>query len=159
MMAKKYLGVGALAALMMFARAPAEDTSIGLQQRHIYPTIEAAPADLEAAIAQAHREHKRVIVDFGGDWCPDCQVLNLYFQREPNSQLLARYYVRVNVNIGRLDANKDIAARFGVPLKGVPALAVLDGDGKVIYAQNQEFADMRHLDADALSEFLNKWKG
>jgi hypothetical protein len=35
---------------------------------------------------------------------------------------------------------------------------VLDGDGNVVFAQNQEFADMRHLDSAALTDFLNKWK-
>jgi hypothetical protein len=57
-----------------------------------------------------------------------------------------------------MDANKDIAEKYGVPLKGVPALAVLDGDGKAVYSQNKEFSDMRHLDSSALTAFLNQWK-
>jgi thiol:disulfide interchange protein len=140
------------------AAAGAQDASVGIQKMHIYPETHAAAADLKAAFAQATGEHKRVLVDFGGDWCPDCQVLNIYFHQSPNADLLAKYFVRVNVNIGRMDANKDIAAKCGVPLKGVPALAVLDGDGNVVFAQNQEFADMRHLDSAALTDFLNKWK-
>ena len=50
--------------------------------------------DIQAALADAQRTHKRVILDFGGDWCPDCQVLNIYFHQEPNAELLARYFVR-----------------------------------------------------------------
>jgi thiol:disulfide interchange protein len=144
-------------AAIVFAQG-AQDASVGIQKMHIYPGIDAAAADLKAALAQAQGEHKRVILDFGGDWCPDCQVLNIYFQQSPNAELLAKYFVRVNINVGRLNANQDLAAKYGVPLKGVPALAVLDGDGKVVYAQNKEFSDMRHLDAAALTEFLNKWK-
>jgi thiol:disulfide interchange protein len=136
----------------------AQDASVGIQKAHIYPPIDTAAADIKAALAEAHRSHKRVIVDFGGDWCPDCQVLNIYFHQSPNADLLARYFVRVNVNVGRMDANKEIAEGYGVPLKGVPALAVLDGSGKVVYAQNREFADMRHLDSASLTAFLNQWK-
>jgi thiol:disulfide interchange protein len=136
----------------------AEDASVGIEKRHIYPPIDAAAADVEAALAEARAQHKRVILDFGGDWCPDCQVLNIYFHQSPNADLLAKYFVRVNINVGRMDANQDIAAKYGVPLKGVPALAVVDGDGKVAYAQNKEFSDMRHLDSTALTEFLEKWK-
>lgn len=136
----------------------APDASVGIQKAHIYPPIDSAAADIKAALAEAHRTHKRVIVDFGGDWCPDCQVLNIYFHQSPNADLLARYFVRVNVNVGRMDANKEIAEGYGVPLKGVPALAVLDGGGKVLYAQNREFADMRHLDSASLTAFLNQWK-
>jgi len=145
-------GIGAL------LPAVAEDASVGIEKRQIYPSIDSAPADIKAALAQAKAEHKRVILDFGGDWCPDCQVLNIYFHRSPNDDLLAEYFVRVNVNVGRMDANKDIASKYGVPLTGVPALAVLDDHGKVLYAQSKEFSDMRHLDAAALTEFLNKWK-
>jgi thiol:disulfide interchange protein len=148
-------GFGGVAAI---APAAAQDASVGIQKAQIYPPIESAAADIKAAVAEAHRTHKRVILDFGGDWCPDCQVLNIYFHQSPNAELLAKYFIRVNVNVGRLDANQDIAASYGVPLKGVPALAVLDGKGKSLYAQNKEFSDMRHLDASALTTFLNQWK-
>jgi thiol:disulfide interchange protein len=147
-----------LGGVTQMAPVAAQDASVGIPKAQIYPPIESAAADIKAAVAEAHRTHKRVILDFGGDWCPDCQVLNIYFRQSPNAELLAKYFIRVNVNVGRLDANQDIAARYGVPLKGVPALAVLDGQGKALYAQNKEFSDMRHLDASALTTFLNQWK-
>lgn len=127
-------------------------------KNHIYPAVESAQQDIHAALAEARREHKRVILDFGGDWCPDCQVLNIYFHQNPNAELMKKYFVLVDVNIGHMDQNIDIANRYGVPVKGVPALAVLDPSGKVVFAQNKEFSDMRHLDSQALTEFLNKWK-
>jgi thiol:disulfide interchange protein len=138
--------------------AGAQDASVGIHKVQIYPSIESASTDINAALATAQREHKRVILDFGGDWCPDCQVLNIYFHQSPNAELLADNFVRVNINVGHMDANKDIAERYGVPLKGVPALAVLDGNGKVVYSQNKEFSDMRHLDSSALTAFLKQWK-
>ena len=150
--------IAVISAALPVTRAAAADASVGIKKMNIYPAIGSAEADLQAALAEARRTHKRVIVDFGGDWCPDCQVLNIYFHQSPNAELTEQYFVRVNVNVGLMDANKDIAARYGVPLKGVPALAVLDGDGKPLYAQNREFSDMRHLDSAALTEFLNHWK-
>jgi len=129
-----------------------------IPRNHIYPTIEAAQADIDAGVAQARKEHKRVILDFGGDWCGDCQVLNIYFHQSPNAELMTKYYVLVDVNIGRMDANLELAHKYGVPITGVPALAVLDGHGKVVYAQTKEFSDMRHMESSALTEFLNKWK-
>jgi thiol:disulfide interchange protein len=125
---------------------------------HIYPSIDAAEADIHAAVVEARRTHKRVILDFGGDWCGDCQVLNIYFHQSPNAELLEKNFVLVDVNIGRMDANLDIAHKYGVPVSGVPALAVLDDHGKMVYAQTKEFADMRHMEATSVTEFLNKWK-
>ena len=152
----------ALAAAAMAVAAPLfaqqHDATVGISRRHIYPDIASAQTDIQAAMAQARKEHKRIILDFGGDWCGDCQVLYLYFHQAPNQAIVDKHFVVVPVNIGRMDANLDIARRYGVPVKGVPALAVLDANGKVIVAQNLEFADMRHMDAQSVTEFLNKWK-
>lgn len=126
--------------------------------KHIYPPIEAAAADVDAALAKARREHKRVILDFGADWCGDCQVLDIYFHQSPNQELLDKYFIEVKVNIGREDANIELAHKYGVPVHGVPALAVVDGHGKVIYAQDSQFSDMRYMQPQSVTEFLNKWK-
>lgn len=134
------------------------DATVGLTPHHIYPPISAAQADIRDGLAVARQQHKRVILDFGGDWCGDCQVLFLYFHQAPNDQIVRNNFVVVPVNIGQMDANLDIAHKYGVPIKGVPALAVLDSTGKVIYAQNHEFSDMRHMDPQSVTAFLNKWK-
>ena len=128
--------------------------------RHIYSETANPTADITAALAQAKREHKRVILDFGGDWCGDCQVLDIYFHQPPNAELLENNFVLVHVWIGHEDANLDVAGRYGVPVnKGVPALAVLAPSGKVLYAQSTgEFRDMRHMEVASVNEFLEKWK-
>ena len=125
---------------------------------HIYSETADPRADIAAALKQAKREHKRVILDFGADWCGDCQVLDIYFKQQPNADLLAKHFVLVHVWIGRMDRNIDVAQKYGVPVKGVPALAVLDSNGKVLLAQNKEFSDMRSLNVSALTEFLQRWK-
>jgi thiol:disulfide interchange protein len=126
----------------------------------IYPDGAQAEADIAAALARAAREKKRVLLDFGGNWCGDCHVLEIYFHDAANRSLLDANYVLVPVNIGHGDANLDIAARYGVPIdKGVPALAVLDPSGQVVYSQRKgEFAAMRKLDSASVTTFLQQWK-
>jgi len=151
--------MGLMAAGMALAMSVGAQGQILPGHAHIYPSIDAAEADIHAAVVEARRTHKRVLLDFGGDWCPDCQVLNIYFHQSPNAELLEKNFVLVDVNIGHEDANLGIASKYGVvPVSGVPALAVLDDHGKVIYAQTKEFADMRHMEATSVTEFLNKWK-
>jgi thioredoxin 1 len=125
----------------------------------IYPAPEQARADIAAALASAAATHRRIIVDFGGNWCPDCHVLDSYFHDAINKPLLEAGYVLVHVNIGRRDQNLDIAARYKVPLdKGVPALAVLDTDGRLLYSQTAgQFEAMRHMQPGAVTDFLNEW--
>jgi thiol-disulfide isomerase/thioredoxin len=83
----------------------------------IYPDGAEGKADVAAALIQAAREKKRVLLDFGGNWCGDCQVLEIYFHDAANRDLLEANYVLVPVNIGRYDTNLDLAARYGVPLE------------------------------------------
>jgi thiol:disulfide interchange protein len=126
--------------------------------KHIYPTIDAAQSDVAAALKEARKEHKRVILDFGADWCGDCQVLDIYFHQSPNEEILDKNFIEVKVNIGRMDANLDVAHKYGVPVHAVPALAVLRPDGSVVVSQDKEFSDMRYMQSSSLTTFLNKWK-
>jgi thiol:disulfide interchange protein len=129
-------------------------------QPDIYPPPGQASADIAAALKSAAAAHKRVILDFGGNWCTDCHVLDFYFHDAENAPLLAANYVLVHVNIGHIDANADIASRYQVPLsKGVPAIAVLNAKGKVLYSQKSgEFEAMRRMQSSAVTEFLKRWK-
>ena len=127
----------------------------------IYPDVSKATADVDAALKEAAKDKKRVIVDFGGNWCGDCIVLDRHFQAQENAELLKKHYVLVHVNVGEkgITDNFPIAERYGIPLKkGVPALAVLDADGKLVYSQKQgEFESMRKMDPSSVGDFLRKW--
>jgi thiol:disulfide interchange protein len=130
------------------------------QNRIIYSATADAHADIAQAIRTASQEHKRIILDFGGNWCGDCQVLDIYFHQPPNDELLEKNFVVVHIDIGHMDKNVDVADKYDVPLKrGVPALAVLDSHGRLLYSQkNGEFEAMRRMDPESVTDFLNRWK-
>lgn len=129
--------------------------------KDIYPAPEVAKRELKEALAKAEKLNKRVIVDFGGNWCGDCRVLDKYFHEEPNATLLKENFILVDVNIGKFDKNLDIAKACDVPMdKGVPALAVLDSKGHPLFSQKLgEFESMRRMESSAVTEFLKRWKG
>jgi thiol:disulfide interchange protein len=128
--------------------------------RDIYPDPSQARSDLDAALKTAVQSHKRVIVDFGGNWCGDCQVLDIYFHNPQNRPILESNFVLVHINIGRMDENLDIAERFGIPVTlGVPALAVLSPSGKILYGQRGgEFSHMGKMEPSAVTRFLVQWR-
>jgi thioredoxin 1 len=127
----------------------------------IYPDVSRARADIESALKQAAATRKRVLVDFGGNWCGDCTVLDANFHKAENAALLDAGFVLVHVNVGDkgIDRNFDIAERYGIPLKkGVPALAVLESDGRLLFSQkNGEFENMRRMDPKSVNDFLRQW--
>ena len=136
---------------------------LGFAAEPMYPPVERAKADLEAALKDAAKSKKRVLVDFGGNWCTDCRILDINLRKPENAALLEKSFVMVHVNVGDkgISDNFDVAERFGIPLKkGVPALAVLESDGSVVYAQkNGEFESMRSMDRASVTDFLRTWSG
>jgi hypothetical protein len=120
-----------------------------------------ARAEIKEAVANAAKDHQRVILVFGGNWCYDCHVLDQAFHQDDAAPILEKNFQVVHVDIGDDGKkNNDLAAEYKTPLnKGVPVLAVLGPDGKVLYSQqNGEWESARSLDPDDVIAFLNKWK-
>jgi len=151
----------ALAPVFSPSASAAAQSILPFVQKHIYSETANPRADIAAALKKARAEHKRVILDFGGDWCGDCQVLYIYFHQKPNADLIAKHFIIVPIDIGQMDHNVDVAAKYKVPItKGVPALAVLDANGKLLYSQQTgQFENMRNMSVTSVTEFLNRWKG
>jgi len=129
-------------------------------KKDLYPANADARAEIKEAEEKTAKTHQRVLLVFGANWCYDCHVLDLAFHRPDFASVMAGYEV-VHVDIGDDGKkNSDVAKEFDTPLnKGIPALAVLEADGKIVVSQkNGEFEDARSLTPEALLEFLNKWK-
>jgi hypothetical protein len=128
--------------------------------KNIYPDNADAHQEIKEAEERAAKDHKRVLLVFGANWCYDCHVLDLAFHRSDFSSAMTGFEV-VHIDIGQEGKkNADLAKQFQVPLeRGIPALAVIESDGKIVVSQkNGEFENARALTPQALLEFLNKWK-
>lgn len=130
------------------------------KQKQIYSERADAHAEIKEALEKAAAEHKRVIVVFGANWCFDCHVLDDAFHRADLASIIAANYEVVHVDIGKGKKNQDLMKEYDVPMKrGIPGLAVLDADGKLVYSQkNGEFENARGLSPEDFLAFLNKWK-
>jgi thioredoxin 1 len=126
----------------------------------LYPPPEEAPAEISTALAEAAKDHKRVLLVFGGNWCYDCHVLDATFRSKEFAPIVNANYHVIHINVGNYDANLDLAGKYQIPLnKGVPSLAILDPDGKLIVSQKQgEFESTVRIGPEDVLEFLKKWK-
>ena len=152
-------GVAAMVSTGTAGRAQMTPPSV---HRHLYSETADPTADIAAAMKQAQAEHKRVILDFGGDWCGDCQVLDIYFHEQPNLELLEKNFVMVHVWIGHMDKNIDVAAKYGVPIEArvCRRWRCWMPEGKVLFAQSTgDFSNMRAMDVHSVTEFLNEVEG
>jgi thioredoxin 1 len=148
------IGVVILAlAISAYAQTPAPP-------RQVYDDAADARAEIAKSVARAQREHKRLLLVFGGNWCGDCLALDKYFHQPPAAGVIDASFIVVHVSIGRWNLNADVAKQYGIPLeKGVPAIAVLESDGTLLYAQrNGEFEPAGRMEPQVFVDFLNKWK-
>ena len=129
-------------------------------KKQIYSETADAHAEIKEALEKAKTEHKRVIVVFGANWCFDCHVLDAAFHRSEEAEIIARNYEVVHVDVGKFEKNLDLMKKYEVPKnRGIPGLAVLDPDGKLVYSQkNGEFENARAMSVDDVRAFLEKWK-
>jgi thioredoxin-related protein len=130
-------------------------------KKDIYPANADAHAEIKEAEERATKAHKRLLLVFGANWCFDCHVLDLAFQRPDLAPIVETNYEVVHIDLGpEEEKNADLVKQYEIPLnKGVPALAVAESDGKLVVSQkNGEFEDARALSPEALAEFLNRWK-
>jgi thioredoxin 1 len=128
---------------------------------NLYPEPSEGPGELKEALAKAAKSHKRVLVVFGANWCYDCHVLDATFHSKEFSALVNSNFDVAHINIGEEGKdNHDMADRLGVNLaRGIPSLAVLDADGKVLVAQkNGEFESSLKIGPADVRAFLEEWK-
>ena len=76
------------------------------------------------------------------------------------ASLIQKNFLTVHIDTGRGDKNLDLASTYRVPIDhGIPALAVLDPHGKLLYAQDQgQFASARRMSYESIRAFFEQWK-
>jgi hypothetical protein len=128
-------------------------------KERIYPTGNARE-QIQQAVASASKARKNILLVFGADWCYDCHVLEKAFHRPDIAGVLNSNYQLVDIDIGNGDKNLDVAAQYQVPLdRGVPAIAILDKDGKLLFSQKHgEWERARGLGPEDVLALLKQWK-
>jgi thioredoxin-related protein len=133
-------------------------------RKNIYDESADAKEQIAAALARAKKENRRVLIQWGANWCGWCHLLHDCFEKngDVRRKLLYEYEV-VLVDIGRWDKNLDLAERYGAGFRenGVPYLTILDSEGKAL--ANQETGSLEKAidgkpghDPEAVLSFLTK---
>jgi thiol-disulfide isomerase/thioredoxin len=133
-----------------------------LQQPLPLPYDEKADADRQvaAAKAQAKKEKKKLLIDLGGNWCPDCRVFAGVLELPEVAAFVKRHYVVVTVDVGRMDKNLQIPGHYGIDkVRGVPAVLIVDPKTDKLLNDGRLFAlaDARHMTPQALADWLAQW--
>jgi len=127
--------------------------------RHPYDAGRDADTDVKAAAARAKAAGKLLLIDFGANWCADCLILAGIMEMPEAKAFLDRHYEIVHVEVGRMDRNLHIAARYGMAgFEGVPAVVVVSPKGKVLNRGDVfVLANARAMSDQAVMDKLASW--
>ena len=82
---------------------------------------------VDAALAQALAEDKRLLLVLGANWCHDSRGLAHHFEDPEVAATLEAHYVTRFIDVGWRDQNQDIMRRFGVAaIYATPTVLVID---------------------------------
>ncbi|MBB3174584.1 thiol-disulfide isomerase/thioredoxin [Endobacter medicaginis] len=123
-----------------------------------YDTTADAHKAVDTAFARAKAEHKTVLIDFGGNWCPDCRILAGVMANPALAPWIEQHFVVVKVDVGRYDRNMDLEAKYGGAAKGVPAVIAVTPEGKILNPDDtRALADARSMSDQAVADKLAGW--
>jgi len=115
--------------------------------------------DLESAIAAAKMDQKLVLLEFGGDWCRWCHIMDAFFDDNPKIKTdLLSVFVLLKVNVGEKNENKKFLAVYP-EIPGYPHFLILDKNGKLLAAQNTaKLESGESYSPSSFQAFINRWK-
>ncbi|MBB2202743.1 thioredoxin family protein [Gluconacetobacter tumulisoli] len=117
-----------------------------------------APAQVAAAFRAAQASGKNVLLDFGGNWCPDCRLMAGVLRLPQVAPWIDAHFVEVTVNVGRINTNLDIAQRYGVTIKAVPTVLIITPQGRLLNPDGTlALGDARHMSSQAVVDLLAAW--
>lgn len=125
---------------------------------HSFDPKRNAESDIQAAIAEAQRTGKRILLDIGGDWCQFCHQMDDFFLLHRDLlQLRDNNFLTVAIYYGDDNKNKPSLSHYS-KLLGIPHFFVLEKDGTLLHSQH--VLDLReggNYDANKMKKFLLAW--
>jgi thiol:disulfide interchange protein len=117
-----------------------------------------AAADIRAAVAEARRSGRRVLLDVGGEWCIWCRRMDTLFTSHADlTKFRDEHFVVVKVNWSPENKNEQVLSAYP-PVKGYPHLFVLENDGTLL--RSQDTGELEHgkgHDPEKVMAFLRTW--
>lgn len=146
-------------ALIMFHLQPALGEAPKAGKPALYDESSDGNKQITDALTAAKNENKRVLLQFGANWCGWCHKLHNTFQNEKEiAENLKANFVVVLVDVNK-NHNSDVVKKYGNPTRfGLPVIVILDNEGKQLTTKNTaELEKGRNHDPAKVLAFLKEW--
>ncbi|CUW47471.1 thioredoxin family protein [Novacetimonas hansenii] len=133
---------------------------------NLTPTVPAQPYGptegtrerIATAFDTARATGRKVLLDFGGNWCPDCRILAGLMDDPAVAPWIARRFVVVMINVERMNTNLEFLEQHGLKISAVPTVLVVTAQGKVLNADGlTALGNARAMSSQAVIDLLAQW--
>jgi thiol-disulfide isomerase/thioredoxin len=101
---------------------------------------------------------KQPIIIFGGNWCPDCRILDGSLQVPSIKNFMSERFEIMHIDVGRYDKNMELMDYFGVAReKGVPRVIVFDKEMNILNSSStKEWTTARERSLQDIFNYFQK---
>ena len=105
------------------------------------------------------QQSKQPILIFGGNWCPDCRILEGTLAMPTIKKFLQQHYQVMHIDIGRYDRNMDLMDHLNIESKkGVPRVVILDLEKNIMNSStSSEWTTARDRKQQEIYNYFQKF--
>lgn len=114
--------------------------------------------DMAAALVEARRSHRSVLLEVGGEWCVWCHIMDRFFAEHAELRALRdKNFVTLKINMSPENDNKSFLSQYP-RIPGYPHLFVVDANNKLIRSQDtSELEQGNSYNLRRFTQFLEKY--
>jgi len=135
--------------------------SVIAQKSTLYKPEANAKMDIENALKKAKAEHKFVLLQAGGNWCPWCIEFHRFCSSDKQiDSIINANFVWYHLNYSKENKNEDLFKKYDYPQRfGFPVFIILNEKGERIHTQSSEYLEdgKKSYDKKKVISFLENW--
>ena len=102
---------------------------------------------------------KQPVIIFGGNWCPDCRILEGTLAMPTIKKFIDQHYQIMHIDIGRYDRNMELMNHVNIEAKkGVPRVVILDFEKNIVNSStSSEWTTARDRKQQEIYNYFQKF--
>jgi thioredoxin-related protein len=134
--------------------------AFGSDSTKLYNPAANVEKDVAAALVQAKKEGKHVLLQIGGNWCVWCYRFNSFVLMDSTlKSIMNNNYVVYHLNYSQENKNLAYLKKLGFPQRfGFPVMVILDADGHQLHTQDSGLLEKGNgYDKEKVKGFFTNW--
>ena len=114
---------------------------------------------LDTFINDSLTKELQPVIIFGGNWCPDCRILEGTLQIRTIKKFLQEHYQIMHIDVGRYDKNMELMSHLKIEQKkGVPRVVIFNFKKEILNSStSSEWTSARERRQQEIFNYFQKY--